>query len=144
MLSITRTELMDFAYDLYNRKYGSPTNERKVNYCKAKIIDYNGGKISLLVSYFTIVGIYKEDIGSLYIFDYFSSTTYRHIYKAAKLLGATRIFWLYRRSDGIVETDIANYANTYYCTKKDFCLLTKYDFSQLCGGKHLWIDQLCK
>lgn len=139
---MTRINLIDFAYDLYNRKYGSPTNERKVNYCKTKIIDYNGGKISLLVSYTTIVGIYREDIGSLYIFDYFSSTTYKHIYKAAELLKVDRIFWLYKRSDNIVESGITPYSNTYRYTNNEFKILEANDFCTECGSKNHWKKQL--
>lgn len=75
----------------------------RLNYCQAWYAKDAYGSV-LLKSYDTIVGIYHPASGSLYVFDYYSATTNKHVWKFAQKIGAARIVWLYRRSDNIIET----------------------------------------
>lgn len=106
---MTRTELMNLAQELYK----TAETERQVANCRAWIYETRNPMLYLIKSYGTIVGVYSSRTGSCYVFDYYSTTTYHHIYKACEFLEADRIVWLYRRSDRILETAVSPYANTY-------------------------------
>lgn len=97
---MTRTELMALANDL--AKVSRET--WKVGNCKADILETTLPDVYLVRSYSTIVGVFSARTGSMYVFDYYSTTTYKHIYKAFEQLEGDRIVWLYQRSDNIIET----------------------------------------
>ena len=123
---MTRTELMN----LTNSYTVVKTNKNRVNHCQAWSQDFiiNNHKVTILRSYNTNVGIYIDCIGTLYIFDSYSNTTYSHIHKFAKNKKVNRITWLYQRSDNIIETAIYKYANTHKLTNKQFKQLEQDDY----------------
>ena len=102
-------------------------NIQKVYNCKARI--YNYVNVAIIESYHTYVGVFYRPSGSLFVFDYYSVTTYQHINKAAKLLKADRIVYLYRRGDGVIEKGLSCYANTYSLRMKEFNKVKESDFS---------------
>ena len=130
-----RTELQEFANIVYNANHRQQVSTR-VYHCNAEIIDYSSFvPYSLLKSYNTIVGIYSKNTGTLYIFDYYSATTYQHIYKASKLLNADRITWLYKKSDNIIETGLNCFTNTFKLTSKQWETQYDNDFSDYIENK---------
>lgn len=123
---MTKTELKN----LVNEYVVTKNNENRVNHCQAWSQDFtiNNHKVSILCSYNTNVGIYIDCIGTLYIFDYYSQTTYSHIHKFAKNKKVNRITWLYQRSDNIIEMAMYKYANTYKLTNEQFKDLEDIDY----------------
>ena len=106
------------------RKY--TPNIQKVYNCKVRI--YNYVNVAIIESYRTYVGVFYRPSSSLFVFDYYSATTYQHINKVAKLLKADRIVYLYRRSDGVIEKGLSRYANTYRLRMKEFNKVKESDF----------------
>lgn len=101
---MTKTELMKYAmYVLQDMKPAYIFRLTK----KAGIIHYDDiMDVDILVSYASLVAIYSRRTGSLYCFDTYSNTTVKHMYKAAKILKASRLVWLCERRDRAIETYI--------------------------------------
>ena len=129
---MTRTELIQYAKRVYNE---GARDTWKVANCKAQIIETRKPGVYLLKSYSTIVGVFTESTGTLYIFDYYSATTYQHIYKAAKILVADRITWLYRKSNRDIETSLTCYANTFKATAEQYDRLEESDWAIMIADK---------
>lgn len=123
---MTKTNLME----LTNNYTVECTSKNRVNTCQAWTQDFyiNNNHVTILRSYNTNVGIYIEAIGTLYIFDAYSRTTYSHIHKFAKNKKVSRITWLYQRSDNIIELAMNKYANTYKLTNGQFKQLEQDDY----------------
>lgn len=126
---MTRTELMNYATNDIPTGFAPYGVEvHAIGRYQASIItDANVG-FSLIVSYSTVVGIYSDRTATLYVFDRYSTTTQHHIRKAAKLLDAMRITYLYRRSDSVIEEALSEYAITIKLTEKEFRVVEEYDF----------------
>lgn len=126
---MTRTELMYYATNNMPTGFAPYGVEvHSIDGCKATIITDSNTGYALIVSYNTVVGIYSDRTATLYAFDRYSTTTQQHIRKAAKLLGAMRITYLYRRSDGVIEEALSEYAITIKLTEKEFRIVEEYDF----------------
>lgn len=133
---MTRTELVKKSNDLF--RFKTETGSGKIGKCQATIFYYDQYEIDLIKSYNTIVGIYNRRTGTLFAFGYYSATTVKHVYKAAKILNAMRITWLYRRSDGIIELALSPHVNTYKYTKREYSTIEKNDFISFIGNSFKW------
>ena len=121
---MTRTELIKMTNNATQIK------ETRLANCSAYIVLAeleNGRAVDILKSYRTLVAIFSRRTGTLYVFDYYSATTYQHIYKFAKVMSADRITWLYERSDSVVTTNI-NYKD-FKATKQERKNLKETDYS---------------
>ena len=99
-----RTQLIDYTANwVVNRK--ATLYKQQVNYCQCWLLKRDFNNVTVVQSYSTYVAIFSHETGTLYVFDYYSNTTCQHIRKAAKILNADRIVWLYRRSDNLIELD---------------------------------------
>lgn len=100
---MTRTELMIYAKQEYDKALARHTYKEYscLNQCQACYVDT--GTAVILKSYDTIVAIFNKQVGSLYVFNYYSATTVRHICKFASMLEWDRIVYLYKRSDSVIE-----------------------------------------
>lgn len=133
---MTRTELIKKSNSLFN--FRMPTSVTSVGRCQASILHYDQCDEDLILSYSTIVGIYSRKTATLFAFNYYSATTVKHVYKAAKILNPMRITWLYRRSDGIIELAISPHANTYKYTKREYSVIEANDFATFIGNDFRW------
>lgn len=70
----------------------------------------------------------RKKTGTLYCFDTYSNTTVKHMYKAAKLLKASRLAWLCNRSDHAIETYIDG-RSPFKGKKWEIDNLMKFDWS---------------
>ena len=123
---MTKTELMKYTRHILEGV--KPTHKTMLTK-NAGLLHYDSTKnVDILISYTSAVAIYSRSTATLYVFDYYSQTTVKHIYKAAKALDAMRITWLYRRSDGIVELALSPYANTFKYTKREHSLIEANDY----------------
>lgn len=128
-----RTDLIKMANTLYGN---TSTLCREVEKVTNKALLFKYDNIAILQSYNTLVAIYSDRTATLYVFDKYSNTTYKHIYKAAKMLGAMRITWLYERYDGIIETAISKYAITYKPQDKYVrAIIIKHDYDTCIQNK---------
>ena len=133
---MTRTELITYTRHILEDV--KPTCITKVTE-KANLISYDNTRdIDILISYATPVAIYSRSTATLYVFNYYSHTTVKHIYKSAKKIGAMRITWLYRRSDGIIELALSQYANTYKYTKREYSMIEANDFIDFIENRLKW------
>lgn len=123
---MTRTELMKHARHIFEST--RPVSETRLTE-RAKLIHYGSTEdIDILKSYASLVAIFSRRTGTLYCFDTYSNTTVKHIYKAAKLLKASRILWMCERSDHAIETYIDG--RTPFKGKKwEINNLIKFDWS---------------
>lgn len=133
---MTRTELVKKSNDLF--RFKTETGAENIGKCQATIFHYGQYEVDLIKSYHTIVGIYNRKTATLFVFQYYSATTIQHVYKAAKILNAMRITWLYRRSDGIIELALSTYVNTYKYTKREYSIIEKNDFTSFIGNNFKW------
>lgn len=79
---MTRTELIQIAtFMLSNRKYYPDINLTRLHHCTAWRISSNYSIWILLQSYETIVAAYDKIDDVLYVFDYYSKTTCKHVAK---------------------------------------------------------------
>lgn len=124
---MTRTELKEYAEKLYESARFGRVQYNKVTE-HSKIYFFHFLKCDILRSYNSIVGIYSRTTGTFYAFGTYSTTTIKHIYKAAKMLDAIRITWLCVRSDRRIEqyVDGSGYFNV---NKLELDNLIKYDWS---------------
>lgn len=123
---MTKTELMKYTRHILGGV--KPTHKTMLTK-NAGLLHYDSTKnVDILISYTSAVAIYSRSTATLYVFDYYSQTTVKHIYKAAKVLDAMRITWLYRRSDGIIELALSPHANTFKCTKREHSLIEANDY----------------
>ena len=102
---MTRKDLIAMTNEIDENNWTRNTQVTKLT-PKAKIYHYPQYDCDIIQSYSTIVAIFSRRTGSLYCFDTFSNTTVKHLYKAAKLLKASRLVWLCERSDHAIETYI--------------------------------------
>lgn len=75
--------------------------------------------------------MFNKTVGTLYVFDYYSSTTQQHIRKFSEMLEWDRIIYLYKRSDGVLEK-MRYYlgSNGYFKPyKHEWVILYDHDFS---------------
>lgn len=124
---MTRRELIRMAHRIWNNNWFDNRHETAVT-AKSTLYHYNAYGVDLLRSYDTLVGIYKRDTAALYVFGTYNHTTVKHIYKAAKMLNAIRITWLYPRRDRIVETVLYDLKNPFRVTSKELQLLCDCDW----------------
>ena len=133
---MTRTELITYTRHILEDV--KPTCITKVTE-KASLISYDNTRdIDILISYATPVAVYSRSTATLYVFNYYSRTTVKHIYKSARKIGAMRITWLYRRSDGIIELALSQYADTYKYTKREYSIIEANDFIGFIENKLKW------
>lgn len=97
-----------------------PLNNCSAKYRYTKFIDKLGSQVVELISYSTSVAYYIPRTGLLIVKLNVSSTTTQHINKFAKMMGATRILYCYRRKDSIIEKGLVPYANTYKLSASEF------------------------
>ena len=102
---MTRKDLIAMAHKIWESDWLEDTPTTKLTQ-KANIYHYPQYDCDIIQSYATIVAIFSKRTGSLYCFDTFSNTTVKHLYKAARLLKASRMIWLCERSDHAIETYI--------------------------------------
>ena len=102
---MTRKDLIAMANKIGENNWLKNTPTTKLT-PKADIYHYSQYDCDIIQSYATIVAIFSRRTGSLYCFDTFSNTTVKHLYKAAKILKASRMVWLCERSDHAIETYI--------------------------------------
>lgn len=130
--NMRRTDLIKMTTTLY----GKTTLRRGVTKVTNKALLFKYDNAVILQSYNTLVAIYSDRTATLYVFDKYSNTTYKHIYKAAKMLGAMRITWLYERYDGSIETAISKYAITYKSQSKYVRdIIVKHDYDACIQNK---------
>lgn len=122
---MTKTELMKHAKHIIGGI--RPTSETKLT-PNAKLIHYNTEDVDILISYASLVAIFSRRTGTLYCFDTYSNTTVKHMYKAAKLLKASRLAWLCNRSDHAIETYIDG-RSPFKGKKWEIDNLMKFDWS---------------
>lgn len=133
---MTRTELMKYTRHVLG---GVKPVNKTILTKNAGILHYDSTKnVDILVSYVSAVAIYNRSTGTLFVFDYYSQATVKHVYKAAKALNAMRITWLYRRSDGIIELALSPSANTYKYTKREYSIIEANDFISFIGNGFRW------
>lgn len=100
---MTRTELKSKANILMRGTYWPM---EQVNNCKCWVVWSPDESLAIIQSYQQAVAIYSSKSKRLYVFDYYSTTTQQHIRKAAKIVYAEEIRYLYRR---ILENDWGMY-----------------------------------
>lgn len=123
---MTKTELIKYTRHILG---GSKPTCKTMLTKNAGLLHYDSTKnVDILISYVSPVAIYSRSTATLYAFDYYSQTTIKHIYKAAKELDAMRITWLYRRSDGIIELALSPHANTFKYTRREHFLIEANDY----------------
>ena len=124
---MTRTELKKYAEKLYESVCFGGAEYIKVT-VNSEIYFFPDLNCGVLRSYNSIVGIYSCITGTFYAFGIYSNTTVKHIYKAAKLLKASRLAWLCVRSDYAIETYIDG-RNPFKGRKWEIDNLIKFDWS---------------
>ena len=102
---MTRKDLIAMAHRIWESDWMENTPTTKLT-PQADIYHYPQYDCDIIQSYVTIVAIFSRRTGSLYCFNTFSNTTVKHLYKAAKILKASRLTWLCVRRDRIIETYI--------------------------------------
>ena len=124
---MTRKDLITMANKIWEYGWltGRPTTKLTPN---ADIYHYSKFDCDLIRSYSKIVAIFSRRTGSLYCFGIYSNTTVKHIYKAAKLLNASRLVWLCERSDKAIETYIDG-RDPFKGKKWEIDNLIKFDWS---------------
>lgn len=118
---MTRTELINFMGENARGK-----DEIQLNTCQAWII--NCGNYAILKSYSTLVALYSDLTGTVYVLDRYSTTTDKHVAKFMKEVNAMRAVYLYRRSDGFIQKDLCGYCCNIKLNKSDFEYVKELDF----------------
>lgn len=121
---MTRTELIKYTKHIIGGE--KPTNKTKLT-SNAKLIHYDAKSVDILISYVSPVAIFSRRTGTLYCFNTYSNTTVKHLYKAAKLLKASRLTWLCKRSDNVIETYVDG-RNSFKAKKWAIDNLIKFDW----------------
>ena len=124
---MTRKDLEDMAYEILRSRWLRRIPKTKLT-PNARIYHYPEYNCDLVQSYETIVAIFSRRTGSLYCFGTFSNTTVKHLYKAARLLKASRLVWLCERRDHAIETYIDG-RNPFKGKKWEIDNLIKFDWS---------------
>ena len=123
---MTRTELIKHARHILGST--KPTSKTMLTK-NAEILHYDSTKdVDILISYVSLVAIFNRRTGTLYCFDTYSNTTIKHIYKAARLLNASRLAWLCKRNDHAIETYIDG-RTPFKAKSWEFDNLVKFDWS---------------
>ena len=127
MAMTTRTQLIE-AVDHYSASRTS--NLMRLKSCEAWFyqIEIEDRTYTVLQSYSTPVALYSPRTGTVYAFDQYSATTTQHIYKFARLMGASRITKLYRDSTRCIEVALNEYASTFKLTAAQWRDLIDRDF----------------
>lgn len=129
---MTKTELIKYTRHILGS--AKPTGKTMLTK-NAGILHYDSTKnVDILISYVSAVAIYNRSTATLFVFDYYSQTTVKHVYKAAKTLNAMRITWLYRRSDGVIETGLSPHVDSYKYTKREHSLIEANDYIGFIGN----------
>lgn len=136
---MTRKDLITMAHKIWESDWMKNTPKTKLT-SRSDIYHYPEYDCDLVKSYTTIVAIFSRRTGSLYCFDTFSNTTVKHIYKAAKLLKASRLVWLCERSDRAIETYIDS-RNSFKGRRWEIDNLIKFDWSMEIENKWKFIDK---
>lgn len=124
---MTRTELKEYAKQLYDYgRYGIAQRTKVTN--NSDVYHFPSLNCDILRSYSTIVGIYSYRTGTFYAFGTYSNTTVKHIYKAAKMVNASRITWLCKRSDNVITSYIDG-SNPFKANKMEMDNLIKFEWS---------------
>lgn len=136
---MTRKDLMSMACKIWESNWlmHTPTTKLTPN---AYIYHYPVYDCDLIQSYTTIVAIFSRRTGSLYCFNTFSNTTIKHLYKAAKLLKASRLVWLCERNDHAIETYIDG-GSPFKGKKWEIDNLIKFDWSMEIENKWKFVDK---
>lgn len=84
-----------YAKHLENGEGGSISNVRR---CNCRVIVFKNGDIAVQ-SYSTIVAYYIDKYDTLYVLDYYSTTTSKHISIVRSMFSISNVVWLYDRTD---------------------------------------------
>jgi len=129
---MTRSELIAFA----NKKYDQISIKswpKRIYYCQAWYVEDDD--YAVLKSYNTVVAIQNKKTGTVFVFDYYSSTTSQHIAKFIRMVDAFRVTYLYRRSDRVCEIDLfCETPKAWKLSAKDFARLADCDYSLAIGN----------
>lgn len=99
-----RKDLLETSNAMYR---DSMSPEYRLNSCTAwyKIIKQGNYNYTILKSYNTIVALYSNRSGNLYVYNYYSNTTSQHVSKFIDKMCPSRVIYLYERSDKVIEWD---------------------------------------
>lgn len=136
---MTRKDLIAMTRKIWKAGFMKNTSTTKLT-PKADIYHYPEYDCDLIRSYATIVAIFSRRTGSLYCFNTFSNTTIKHLYKAAKLLKASRLVWLCERNDRAIETYIDG-RNPFKGKKWEIDNLIKFDWSMEIENKWKFVNK---
>lgn len=135
---MTRKDLIVMAHKIWESNWLESTPTTKLT-AKADIYHYPKYDCDIIQSYTTIVAIFSRRTGSLYCFNTFSNTTVKHLYKAAKILKASRLVWLCERKDHAIETYIDG-RNPFKGRKWEIDNLIKFGWSMEIETKWKFIN----
>lgn len=79
MIYSTKRELTDVVFSEYNRTVKGQIEQ--LYYCKAWIFQPGNSEFVVLQSYSTIVAAFQRSTGVLWVFDFYSNTTAKHVLK---------------------------------------------------------------
>lgn len=126
----TRTNLLNVVNEV-----NVPRNTRLAT-CKAKYGHVEDANAIILTSYNTRVAVLDLDNKVFYVLDYYSATTYQHIYKFIDLFknDIKTVVWLYERSDRVITSTMQNgYLHHNKISKKEFKQIQVKDFEDYIG-----------
>lgn len=84
-----------YARQIEKGDYGNSENVRR---CNCRVIVFKNGDIAVQ-SYSTIVAYYIDKYDTLYVLDYYSTTTSKHISIVRSMFSIRNVVWLYNRAD---------------------------------------------
>lgn len=122
---MTRVELISKAFRLMTTK---DWQSEQVNTCKCWVIYSPDRSMAIIKSYRIAVAIYSAKSRTMYVFDFYSRTTQQHIRKAAKMLNAVEIVYLYQRSDNVIRYLPHSGCNLSKRTPKERKHIIEYDW----------------
>lgn len=122
---MTRTELISKAFRLMTTK---DWESEQVNTCKCWVIYSPDRSMAIIKSYRIATAVYSFKSRTMYVFDFYTHTTQLHIRKAAKMLGAIEIRYLYQRSDNIIVHSSHSGNILIKRTPKECKYIIKYDW----------------
>ena len=136
---MTRRDLISMAYKILENDWLKETPTTKLT-PNANIYHYPKYDCDLIKSYASLVAIFSKRTGSLYCFGTYSNTTIKHIYKAGKILKASRIVWLCKRTDHAIETYIDGRI-PFKAKSWELDNLVKFDWSMEIENKWKFINK---
>ena len=84
-----------YAKQIESGDYGNVENVRR---CNCRVIVFENGDMAVQ-SYSTIVAYYIDKYDTLYVLDYYSTTTSKHISIIRSMFSIRNVVWLYDRTD---------------------------------------------